>query len=191
MWLAPLFRGAVQSLTMVGFLVVARRGTQHAHRLDHRQLAIADAGKDRDGNARSLCHGKRPRSRRLVPPAGEGETRSLFDASLHRRHNAGTQRRSDWVAWNVKGSSHASVRMAYRTYKAVGGKATSPSQCGMSDLRSHGSPALQQGRATTHVCARARVLARSVRRLALSCALPGEGKVHRVRYAREIRPPFE
>jgi len=81
--------------------------------------------------------------------------------------------------------------MANRIYKTAGGKAASPSQCGMSVLPSHGSPALQQGRATTHVCARSRLLACAVRRLSLPRALHRADEVHRVGHAGEIRPPPE
>src|SRR5689334_20357845 len=61
----------------------------------------------------------------------------------------------------------------------------------MSHLPSHGSPALQQGRATTHVCARARVLVGAVRRLSLLRTLYGEDEVYRVGDAGEIRTPPE
>ena len=81
--------------------------------------------------------------------------------------------------------------MANRIYKTAGGKAASPSQCGMSVLSSHGSPALQQGGATTHVCARSRVLACAVRRLSLPRALYGEDEVPRLGHAGEIRPAAE
>ena len=81
--------------------------------------------------------------------------------------------------------------MANRIYEAGGGKAASPSQCRMSVLPSHGSPALQQVGATTPICTRPRVLARVVRRFSVLRALYGEDEVCRFRYAGEVRPAPE
>jgi hypothetical protein len=91
----------------------------------------------------------------------------------------------------VTQKAHRNLRRSNRTVFDAEVDSGARQDAPAAHLPSHGSPALQQGRATTHVCARSRVLACAVRRLSLLRALYGEDEVPRVGHGGEVRPPPE